>query len=359
MAHKTEQRYIALVDLDAFYASCEVLEQPDLAGKPLLIGGSPEGRGVVAAASYEARAFGCHSAMPMGRALRLCPWATVLHPRFHLYRDYSLRVMDILRRESPLVEQMSIDEAYVELTPSASSMTEAEGLAHRMQGRVRVELGLPASVGLAGSKMVAKIACETGKPKGFVTVRAGTEAAFLSELEVGALPGIGPQPAKRLKAKGFHTLGQVAEAETKLVIASLGLWGAVLQRRAAGIDPSPVSVNHETKSMSAEETFATDVDEAETLEEELTSMSARLAESLDKKGLVARTITLKLRSSDFTTIMRSASRKQATANSDAIREDALRLLSSNWQPGHPVRLIGMGVSSLKSVQGPGQLMLGL
>ncbi len=359
MAQQIEQRYVALVDLDAFYASVEVLEQPELAGKPLLIGGSPQGRGVVAAASYEARAFGCHSAMPMARALRLCPEATILHPRFPLYRDYSRQVMDILGRESPLVEQMSIDEAYVELTDAASSMEEAEGLAHRMQGRVLVELGLPASVGLATSKMVAKVACETGKPNGFVTVLSGTEAAFLSGLEVGKLPGIGPQSAKRLQAKGLHTLGQVAQAETRLVISALGPWGAVLQRRALGIDPSPVRVERETKSMSAEETFAVDVDEAGTLREELTRMSTRLGESLDKKGMVARTVTLKLRSADFTTITRSASREQATASADAILGDAVRLLESNWRPGHPVRLIGVGVSNLKQVLSPGQLTLEL
>ena len=167
---RNKQRFVVLVDLDAFYASVEMVEDPNLLGKPLLIGGSPTGRGVVAAASYEAREFGCHSAMAMARALRLCPKAVILRPNLQLYRKYSQQVMDILRCESELIEQMSIDEAYIELTSIVDSMAEAEGLAHRMQGRIRVEMGLPCSVGLASNKIVAKVACETGKPRGFVMV---------------------------------------------------------------------------------------------------------------------------------------------------------------------------------------------
>ena len=350
-------RSIALLDLDAFYAAVEVLERPELAGKPLLIGGSPTGRGVVAAASYEARAFGCHSAMPMARAVRLCPEATVLSPRFGAYREHSERVMDVLRRESDLVEQMSIDEAYVDLSASAETMTEAEGLAHRMQGRIRVELGLPNSVGLATSKLVAKVACETHKPAGFAVVRPGEEAAFLAPLAVERLPGIGPRSAQRLKAQGLDTLGQVAAAPVSLLMATLGPWGAVLQRRALGEDPSPVSAERETKSISAEETFAQDIDEQAPLAELLGAMSERLAASLAKQGLVGRTVTLKLRFADFTTITRSASGHGATASASVIREQATTLLASNWEQGQPVRLIGVGVSKLRPVQTPGQLSM--
>ena len=273
-------RYIALVDLDAFYASVEALERPELVGRPLLIGGSPTGRGVVAAASYEARAFGCHSAMPMARALRLCPGAVVLSPRFTVYRAYSKRVMDILARESDLVEQMSIDEAYVDLTPIASTIAEAESLGRRMQGRIRVELGLPCSVGLASSKTVAKVACEAGKPAGFVVVRPGAEAEFLAGLPVGKLPGIGPRSAERLKAAGFDTLGMVAEAPVAQLTSVLGPWGAALQRRARGEDSSPVRTERQTKSVSAEETFAEDVAAAAELHEEIAKMSERIAGSL-------------------------------------------------------------------------------
>ncbi|MDA1035771.1 MAG: DNA polymerase IV [Chloroflexi bacterium] len=352
-----EQRFVVLVDLDAFYASVEMLEDPSLLGKPLLIGGSPTGRGVVAAASYEARKFGCHSAMPMARALRLCPEAVILHPNFPLYRDYSQQVMDVLRRESALVQQMSIDEAYVDLTPVVESMGEAEGLAHRMQGRIRVDVGLPCSVGLAPNKMVAKVACETGKPQGFVLVHPGEEAAFLSGLEVRMLPGIGPKSTQRLQAAGFDTLGQVAEAPLNTLMQVLGPWGAVVQRRAQGEDPSQVHTERETKSVSAEETFAEDVSEPERLRDEVTRMSGRIAESLDKHGLLARTITLKLRDAGFQTITRSASRERATADGEAILGEALRLLETNWQEGMPVRLIGVGVSNLRPVSAPGQLRM--
>ncbi len=352
-----EQRFVVLVDLDAFYASVEMLEDPSLAGKPLLIGGSPTGRGVVAAASYEARKFGCRSAMPMARALRLCPEAVILHPNFTLYREYSQQVMDVLRRESPLVEQMSIDEAYVELTSVVDSMGEAEGLAHRMQGRIRVDVGLPCSVGLAPSKMVAKVACETGKPQGFVLVQPGEEAAFLSELAVRMLPGIGPKSTQRLQAAGFETLGQIAEAPLNTLMQVLGPWGAVVQRRARGEDLSQVHTERETKSVSAEETFAEDITEATPLYEELARMSERIAKSLDKHGLLARTVTLKLRDADFQTITRSASRERATADGKAISSEALRLLKANWHEGTPVRLIGVGVSNLRPVSAPGQLRM--
>jgi DNA polymerase-4 len=350
-------RFIALVDLDAFYASVEVLEEPKLAGKPLLIGGSPSSRGVVAAASYEARAFGCHSAMPMARAVKLCPEAVILSPHFPLYKEHSNRVMEVLQRESALVQQMSIDEAYVDLTEVAGSMEEAEGYAHRMQGRIRVEMELPCSVGLATVKTVAKVACETGKPAGFVVVRPGEEAAFLSALPVSKLPGIGPRSAERLKARGFDTLGQIAQAQVSQLTTFLGPWGAVLQRRALGEDPSPVNPERETKSISSEETFAEDIREATPLRDELGRLAARVAESLEKHGLVSRTVTLKLRSADFTTITRSASKPGATASVETIRTEVLRLLHENWHEGEPVRLIGVGVSNLRPTHAPGQLAM--
>lgn len=352
-----EQRFVALVDLDAFYASVEMLEDPSLLGKPLLIGGSPTGRGVVAAASYEARKFGCHSAMPMARALRLCPEAVILQPNFTLYRKYSEEVMDVLRRESEIVQQMSIDEAYVELTPMVESMGEAEGLAHRMQGRIRVDVGLPCSVGLATNKMVAKVACETGKPQGFVLVPAGNEAAFLSGLEVRMLPGIGPKSTQRLQAAGFETLGQITVAPVTTIMQVLGPWGAVVHRRAQGDDPSQVSTSRETKSTSAEETFTKDITDAGTLRDEVARMSKRIADSLEVHGLLGRTVSIKLRDSDFHTITRSASRERATADVKAISSEALSLLAANWVEGTPVRLIGVGVSNLRPFSAPGQLRM--
>ncbi|MEX2599811.1 MAG: DNA polymerase IV [Dehalococcoidia bacterium] len=352
---KASLRYIALVDLDAFFASVEMLEQPELEGKPVLIGGPAKGRGVVAAASYEARKYGCHSAMPMARAIRLCPHAVVLPSRHRLYRQYSERVMDILQRESHLLQQVSIDEAYVDLTPVAASMAEAEALAHRMRARVRLEVGLPCSIGLASSKMVAKVACETGKPNGFVAVAPGQEAAFLAELDISALPGIGPRTAMRLRSQGFSTLGQIAQEPMARLMTAIGPWGALLQRRALGEDSSPVRIEREAKSISAEETFAEDVTEREVLENELRRLSERVGGSLAEHGLVGRTVTLKLRSADFTTITRSASRASATASVQVILSEAIQLLDEHWRAGEPVRLIGVGASNLRPVLAPGQL----
>ena len=349
-----EQRYIALVDLDAFYASVEEAEDPALAGKPLLIGGSPTSRGVVATASYAARKFGCRSAMPMSQAVRHCPDAVVMRPRFNLYRTYSERVMEILRRESETVQQMSVDEAYVDLTPVAGSMGEAASIARRMQGRIRVDAGLPCSVGVAANKMVAKVACESGKPAGFVVVEPGEEARFLAERDVRALPGVGPRSAMRLKAHGFETLGQVAQGSPEALATALGPWGIALRRRALGEDDSPVATDRETKSISSEETFAEDISERAPLAAELEAMAGRVARSLERHGFVGRTVTLKLRRADFTTLTRSSSRESATAQADAILADALRLLDANWEEGEPVRLIGVGVSNLRPVQAAGQ-----
>ena len=350
-------RRIVLVDLDAFYASVEEMEQPSLRGQPLLIGGSPEGRGVVAAASYAAREYGCHSAMPMGQALRLCPHAVVLPTRHKLYSEYSKRVMDLLAQESPFVQQVSIDEAYVDFTAVTTATAGAEALAHRIQGRILVDLGLPCSIGLASNKMVAKVACENGKPSGFVVVEPGDEAAFLAPLEASALPGIGPRSSERLRGAGLHTLGQVAASPVATLTSILGPWGAVLQRRAAGEDDSPLTTERETKSISSEETFATDVDDAERLHVELERLVKSVAGSLDRKELVARTVTLKLRYADFTTITRSASRPTATADPAMIQRTAEQLLGANWEAGTPVRLLGVGVSNLRHRHAEGQLVM--
>ena len=351
------ERYVALIDLDAFFASVEVVEHPELKGKPLLIGGSPTGRGVVAAASYEARRFGAHSAMPMAQALRLCPHATVLPARHHLYHDYSQRVMVLLGTATPLVQQVSVDEAYLELTQAVSDLIGAETAVRALQARVRTEVGLPCSAGLAQNKLVAKVACETGKPNGLVVVAAGTEADFLAGLPVQRLPGIGPRTTERLNNEGFMTLGQIASAPVNRLTALMGPWGAVLQRRAQGQDQSPVHTEREAKSISSETTFPSDIDQLQPLAGYLEHMATEVAESVGRHELVARTVTLKLRFADFTTITRSMSRASATANADAVLETARQLLKANWAPGRAVRLIGLGLSNLRPRQTPGQLAL--
>ena len=348
---------MALVDLDAFFASVEMVERPELRGKPVLVGGSPSGRGVVAAASYEARRFGVHSAMPMAQALRRCPQAVVLPTRHGVYAEYSRRVMALLRQVTPLVEQMSIDEAYLELTPVCASTEEAEQVMRSLQQRIGEEIGLSCSVGLASNKLLAKVACETGKPRGFVVALPGQEAAFLAELPVGKLPGIGPRSAERLKSMELETLGQVAAAALNALTGALGPWGAVLQRRAQGEDPSPVRLDRETKSISEEETFPQDIDQPGPLYEQVTRMSRSVGEALARQGLVARTVTLKLRFADFTTITRSESRPNATAAAESIGETARQLLERHWLSGQAVRLIGVRVSNLRPRQAQGQLTL--
>ena len=350
-------RLVALVDLDAFFASVEVIEHPELEGQPLLIGGSPQGRGVVAAASYEARAYGCDSAMPMARALRLCPQATVLPARHQLYRAYSARVMAVLRQASDVVEAMSIDEAYLELSSVVRGLEEGAALMRQVQSQIREDLGLPCSIGLAANKMTAKIACASGKPAGFVVVPPGTERTFLAERPVSALPGVGPRSTERLTACGFTTLGQLASAPLPEVLASLGPWGAVTQRRAQGHDESPVATDRRSRSISYEQTFPQDIDHVELLEQEVWRMSARLAESLQRIGLVARTVTLKLRFGDFATITRSHSWEKATAKPEAVYQAARDLFQRHCPEGRSVRLVGVALSNLRPRQEPGQLAM--
>ncbi|MBI2872518.1 MAG: DNA polymerase IV [Chloroflexi bacterium] len=348
-------RFIALVDLDAFFASVEVVERPDLRGRPLVIGGDPAARGVVAAASYEARRYGVHSAMPMARALRLCPEAVVLPVRHHLYSDYSRRVMALLAEASPVMEQVSIDEAYLDLTAVAANLGEAEERLRRAQAAVRQRVSLPCSVGLASTKTVAKVACETGKPSGFVVVPPGQEAEFLAPLEVGRLPGIGPKTEQRLKALGLNTLGELARAPIGSLMGALGGYGAILQRRAQGEDPGQVHTEHETKSISEEETFSRDLQERGPLLQVLARMCVSVARALEEQRVAARTVTLKLRYADFTTITRSITRRTATASPKVLEETARSLLARNWDTARPVRLIGVGVSNLASRVPPGQL----
>lgn len=348
-------RYIALMDLDAFFASVEVLENPGLRGKPVLIGGSASSRGVVAAASYEARKFGIHSAMPMSLALRKCPNAIILPTRHQIYRQYSSRVMNLLSEATNIIEQVSIDEAYIELTECADSMAAAQKIMLRMQERIKDEIGLPASIGLGSNKMIAKIACEAGKPQGFVTVEAGMERNFLNPLAVSQMPGVGPKGSAQLQSNGLLTLGDIVHCPPEKLLALSGSAGLVLQKRAMGEDNSRVQTTRETKSISAEETFPVDINEEYLLHRELDKLSIKVADSLQKHSILARTVTVKLRNASFITITRSLSSPNATANVEVIQKIVYQLLYSNWKKGDPIRLVGVGVSNLRPRQIEGQL----
>lgn len=329
------------LDLDAFYAAVETLENPDLAHKPLIIGGRPEERGVVSTASYAAREYGVHSAMPMSRALKLCPQAIVLPPRHHLYHDYSQRVMAILRQASPLVEQLSIDEAFVDLTDEVETWEEAVVSARGIQARVRDEVGLSASLGVASNKLLAKVASDQDKPGGLTVVRPGEEAAFLAPLPVRALWGIGPVTARKLAEMKVTTVGQLAAVSEDELRARFGRHGASMARQARGVDERPVVVEREAKSVSQEMTFSRDLSDAQALRRHLWRLSQGVARRLQGAELAAGTVALKLRYADFTTLTRQMTLDVPTDDERVIYRAALALLRRAWQRGRPVRLLGV------------------
>ena len=334
-------RAIVHLDLDAFFAAVEVLENPDLAGKPVLIGGRPEERGVVATASYPARVFGIRSAMPMYRALKLCPDAIVLPPRHRLYREYSRRVMAILHQASPLVEQVSIDEAYLDLTGQVTVWDEGIEVSRDLQRRVRKEVGLSASLGVATNKLVAKVASDREKPGGLTVVRPGEEAAFLAPLPVRVLWGVGPVTAGKLAGMDVTTVGELAQVPERELQRRFGKHGLAMAWHARGQDERPVVTEHEIKSVSQETTFARDVIDAEMLRRQVWQLSQGVAQRLKKAGLAAGTVAIKLRYADFATLTRQMTLTVPTDDEREIYRAALALLKRAWHRGRPVRLLGV------------------
>jgi len=334
-------RVILHLDLDAFFAAVEVLENPGLAGKPVVVGGGPQGRGVVASASYPARAFGIRSAMPTARALALCPQAVVVPPRHGVYREYSRQVMSILHQTTPQVEQMSVDEAFLDLTAQLAEWEEGVAIARQLQLRVRDETGLSASLGVATNKLVAKVASERDKPGGLTVVRPGEEASFLSPLSVRALWGVGPVTAQRLAAMGVHTVAELAQVPEERLRAQFGRSGTAMARQALGIDEHPVVTEHEIHSVSRERTFGHDLTDPGQLKQELCSLSQSVARRLKRRELAAGTIAVKLRYSDFATFGRQMSLAVPTDDEQEIYCAALRLFAEVWQKNQPVRLLGV------------------
>jgi DNA polymerase-4 len=344
-------RTILHLDLDAFFCAVEEQRNPALRGRAFAVGGRPEHRGVVASCSYAARAFGVRSAMPMAQAVRLCPELEIVPSRHGEYRKVSRKVMALLRAVTPLVEPISIDEAFLDV----SALDEpGEAVARRLQARIRDEVGLPCSLGVAANKLVAKIATDVGKagatgggpPNAIQVVPSGKEAAFLDPLPTRALWGIGPKTAERLAELGIHTIGDVARWPPDDLIRRFGKHGADLTRRAQGIDPRPIVTERETKSISREVTFARDVRDREQLTGSLDRFAHSLGKTLRRKRLLGRTVKLKLRWPDFTTLTRQSTLSQPTDQTAALYEAALGLFDRNWPQGKPVRLIGLGVSSL-------------
>ncbi len=339
-------RRIIHVDMDAFYASVEQRDDPALRGRPVAVGGSPESRGVVAAASYEARAFGVRSAMPMARALRQCPDLVIVRPDFARYREASRRVMAILRSATPLVEPLSLDEAYLDVTENLWGQPLATEVARELKRRIRAEVGLTASAGVAPNKFLAKIASGWQKPDGLTVVSPGRVEAFLRQLPVEALWGVGPVTARKLRGIGIERLVDVRTADESLLATTVGSQANWLRRLAWGDDPRAVTPDRPWKSISAETTYATDLKDLTGMQDELRRLAGRVAGSLQGKALGARTVTIKVRYSDFSTVTRSHTDLQSVSNTAEIGRRALLLLGRTEAGSRSVRLLGVGCHGL-------------
>ena len=344
-------RKIIHFDLDAFYCAVEEQRHRELKGLPFAVGGQPESRGVVSSCSYAARRFGVRSAMGMAQAARLCPQLRILPPDMREYAMVSRRVMEILHEMTPLVEQLSIDEAFLDV----SSRTEyATVLARGLQALVDERLGLPSSLGVATNKLVAKIATDVGKaasssgdyPRAIQVVPPQREAEFLAPLPVEALWGVGPRTRERLAAVGIRTVGDLVATSPDELGRRFGKLGSDLHRQAQGIDLRPVTTEREAKSISQETTFAQDVVDTETLRRALRQQAAEVGARLQRSGLAARTVTLKVRWTDFTTRTRQVTAAHPLHDGDEISRIALDLLASLRTRGEAVRLIGVGGSGL-------------
>ena len=340
---------VAHLDLDAFFAAVEELENPSLRSVPLIVGGDPHGRGVVATANYVARSSGIHSAMSAAEALRRCPHAVFVRPRHSVYRDYSREVWSTIREIVPTVEQAGIDEGYLDLGEVAPAFDDARAIAEAVRAVVRARTRLSCSLGVATSKVVAKVASDRRKPGGLTVVRPGREAAFLAPFPIRLLPGVGPKAEERLKILGIETIGQLAAiGDADLAGVMRGKVGRELRDRARGIDPRLLEVSTERISISQEETFARDISDRERLHDELRRMSVQVAEYLRGRGQVARTVTTKVRYPDFAIRTRSTSLPVGVDDARRIGELACSLLDRALQDRPaPLRLVGVGVSGLE------------
>jgi DNA polymerase-4 len=338
------ERQILHIDMDAFYASVEQNDDPTLRGKPVLVG-ARSARGVVAAASYEARPFGVHSAMPMAWALRKCPDAIVVVPRMERYAEVSSVVFGVLERFTPLVEGLSLDEAFLDVTASQSLFGDGPTIAGKIKRAIFATTGLRASAGVAPCKFVAKIASDLEKPDGLVVVLAATVRGFLAPLPIERMWGIGKKTAPKLHAAGFHTLGDLAHADLRRLRDMLGTWGIEAQALARGIDPRNVDPNRPAKSIGAEETFERDIVDRTRLEHHLLDQAARVARRLCRHQLRGRVVVVKVKYSDFSIQSRQKTVREAMGDTDSIFEVARELLS-RFDLERPVRLTGLSVGDL-------------
>jgi DNA polymerase-4 len=346
-------RKILHIDLDAFFCAVEEKLDPSLRGKAFAVGGSPDKRGVVSSCSYAARKYGVRSAMPMARALQLCPHLIVARSHFKAYGKESKQIMAILERYTPLIEKISIDEAFLDVTDLPQTGRE---IAEIIQLMVHEEQDLPCSLGVATNKLVAKIANNVGKathrgdtsPRAIMVVEPGGEAAFLAPLPTKDLWGIGPKSASRLEEMGIHKIGELAQVPEDVLTERFGKMGRSLVRRSRGIDERSIQTSHEVKSVSHENTFGEDISDGVVLKQKLRRMSENVGRRLRKHKLCGNTVRIKLRWPDFTTYTRQVTIAQPVDQDRIIYEAALGLFEKLWQPGKAVRLLGVGVAGLQS-----------
>jgi len=347
-----EPRRIIHIDMDAFYASVEQRDNPELRGKPLAVGGSPESRGVVAAASYEARKYGVRSALPMARAVRLCPELEIVPPDFAKYRAASQKVMEILHTATPLVEPLSLDEAYLDVTENLWGERLAMNVAQRIKDTIRNELALTASAGVAPNKFLAKIASGWQKPDGLTVIAPERVESFLQKLPVEALWGVGPVTAKKLRAIGIERLVDVRSADRELLAKTVGSLADWLVELSHGRDDRPVEPNRETKSVSCETTYGKDLTDLRQINQQIQLLAEEVAGDLKRKGLRARTVTIKVRYNNFSTVTRSHTSEYFTDSRPDLVNRAQMLLERTEAGARPVRLLGVGAHSLKSAEPP-------
>jgi DNA polymerase-4 len=335
-------RRILHVDMDAFYASVEQRDDPSLRGKPLAVGGQPGSRGVVAAASYEARAFGVYSAMPMATAVRLCPALVIVGPDFQRYKAASHAVFAIFREVTPLVEPLSLDEAYLDVTENAWGEALGTAVAKRLKQRIREETRLTASAGVAPNKFLAKIASGWKKPDGLTVISPDRVEPFLQQLPVDALWGVGPVTARKLRARGIERLVDVRAADLQILRDTVGSLADWLRQLANGVDDRPVVPNREVKSSGSENTYPEDLTDLGTIRREIAEMASHAIAWLARRELLARTVTIKVRYDDFTTITRSHTAAPTRDEAD-LSARAVLLLDKTDAGRRPVRLLGVSV----------------
>jgi DNA polymerase-4 len=345
-------RRILHIDMDAFYASVEQRDNPALRGKPVAVGGDPHRRGVVAAASYEARTFGVRSAIPMARAVRLCPHLIVVPANFEKYRTVSQQVFEIFRAVTPLVEPMSLDEAYLDVTENAWGERLGKVVAQRIKTEIKQHTRLTASAGVAPNKFLAKIASAWKKPDGLTVIAPERVERFLQTLPVDALWGVGPVTAARLHERGITRLIDVRSADDKTLREAVGSSAEWLRQLADGVDDREVEPDRETKSSGSENTYSQDLTDILEIRQEIDEMARDAASWLERTQLLCRTVTIKVRYSDFATITRSHSKSPATRDAEDIAQRAVTLLDRTDAATRPVRLLGVSVHNLEDPSAP-------